>query len=67
MQKNISTRAKVLRSTREYLDSKEFIEIETPMLVKHTPGGARNYLVPSRLEKGKFWALPESPQLFKQF
>ncbi len=66
MQKNISTRAKVLRSTREYLDSKEFIEIETPMLVKHTPGGARNYLVPSRLEKGKFWALPESPQLFKQ-
>jgi aspartyl-tRNA synthetase len=66
MQKNISTRAKVLKLTREYLDSKEFTEIETPMLVKYTPGGARNYVVPSRLEKGKFWALPESPQLFKQ-
>lgn len=66
MQKNLVARAKLLKSIREYMDSKGFNEFETPMLVKSTPGGARNYLVPSRLEAGKFWALPESPQLFKQ-
>lgn len=66
MQKNLIARAKVARVMREYLNEKEFIEFETPMLVKSTPGGARNFLVPSRIEAGKFWALPESPQLFKQ-
>lgn len=66
MQKNMFARSKLLKSIREYMDSKGFNEFETPMLVKHTPGGARNYLVPSRFEAGKFWALPESPQLFKQ-
>ena len=66
MQKNLITRAKVVKMIREYLDSKGFNEFETPMLVKFTPGGARNFLVPSRIGAGKFWALPESPQLFKQ-
>lgn len=66
MQRNLLMRAKLMKSIREYMDSKEFNEVETPMLVKSTPGGARNYLVPSRIEAGKFWALPESPQLFKQ-
>ncbi len=66
MQRNILMRSKVIRTIRDYMGSKNFNEIETPMLVKYTPGGARNYLVPSRFEAGKFWALPESPQLFKQ-
>ena len=66
MQRNLLTRAKVVKIIREYFDEKGFNEVETPMLVKYTPGGARNFLVPSRLEAGKFWALPESPQLFKQ-
>jgi aspartyl-tRNA synthetase len=66
MQKNLAARAKVMKIMREHLDSQGFTEVETPMLVKYTPGGARNYLVPSRLDPGKFWALPESPQLFKQ-
>lgn len=66
MKKNLFARAQVLKIMREYLNSKGFHEFETPMLVKYTPGGARNYLVPSRLEAGKFWALPESPQIFKQ-
>ncbi len=66
MQKNLLMRAKLLKSIRECMNSMGFNEFETPMLVKSTPGGARNYLVPSRLEPGKFWALPESPQLFKQ-
>ncbi len=66
MQRNLLARSKLMKSIREYMDSKGFNEFETPMLVKSTPGGARNYLVPSRLEAGKFWALPESPQLFKQ-
>ncbi|OGJ05700.1 hypothetical protein A2387_00735 [Candidatus Nomurabacteria bacterium RIFOXYB1_FULL_36_10] len=55
-----------MKAIREYMDLNGFNEFETPMLVKSTPGGARNYLVPSRLDAGKFWALPESPQLFKQ-
>lgn len=66
MQKNLLTRSKLNKTIRNYMDSKGFNEFETPMLVKSTPGGARNYIVPSRLEAGKFWALPESPQLFKQ-
>lgn len=66
VQKNILARTKVINCIRDYMSSKGFTDIETPMLVKYTPGGARNYLVPSRLEPGKFWALPESPQLFKQ-
>ena len=66
MQKNLFTRARVFNVIRNYLDSIGFHEFETPMLVKYTPGGARNFLVPSRIAAGKFWALPESPQLFKQ-
>ena len=66
MQRNLLTRAKMIRVIRENMHSLGFNEFETPMLVKYTPGGARNFLVPSRLEAGKFWALPESPQLFKQ-
>lgn len=66
MQKNLATRARVIKIMRDYFNSQDFTEVETPMLVKYTPGGARNYLVPSRIEAGKFWALPESPQLFKQ-
>jgi aspartyl-tRNA synthetase len=66
MQKNLIARSKLMKSIRGYMDANGFNEFETPMLVKSTPGGARNYLVPSRLEAGKFWALPESPQLFKQ-
>ncbi|MCX6748746.1 MAG: OB-fold nucleic acid binding domain-containing protein, partial [Candidatus Pacearchaeota archaeon] len=66
MQANLLTRARLMKVIREYMNEQGFNEFETPMLVKYTPGGARNYLVPSRLEQGKFWALPESPQLFKQ-
>lgn len=66
MRKNLFTRAKLFKVMREYLDSQGFHEFDTPMLVKYTPGGARNFLSPSRLSAGKFWALPESPQLFKQ-
>ena len=66
LQKNIRTRDKIISFFRDYMHRHDFVEIETPILMKGTPEGSREYIVPSRLEKGKFYALPQSPQQFKQ-
>ena len=66
LQKNFLLRSQIYQTARRVLTSHKFLEIETPFLVKYTPGGARNFLVPSRLSPGQFYALAESPQLFKQ-
>lgn len=66
MRDNLITRHNIVTAARNYLNSQSFLEVETPILIKTTPEGARDYLVPSRVQEGKFFALPQSPQIFKQ-
>ena len=66
LQKNLKMRADAMRKMREYMDLQDFLEVETPIMLKSTPEGARDYIVPARIQKGKFFALPQSPQILKQ-
>ena len=66
MQRTMILRSRIIKTMRDYCDEHRFIDVETPVLGRSTPEGARDYLVPSRVSRGKFYALPQSPQLYKQ-